>query len=555
MVFVSFTEILSIGALLPFLGVLTAPVTIFEHPKAQGLIELLGITKPAELLLPLTLIFITAVIIAAIMRLTFLWASMRLSFSIGANISSNIYERTLSQPYAVHANRNSSEVINVISTKVNSVIHLTISPLLILINSCIMMIAILMVLIAIEPGVAFIAFTGFGIIYVTIILLTRKQLIRDGQCIAHESTQVVKLLQEGLGGIRDIIIDGTQEAYCKIFQKADVPLRRAQSNKQIISQSPRFIVEAIGMLLIALLAYMLAVQENGLSKVVPILGAFALGAQRLLPVLQQAYSSWSDLRVGQESLYDVLELLDQPVPDNKILNSDMIPFCNEIKLNNINFKYSSESDWVLNNINLSILKGESIGFIGTTGSGKSTLIDIIMGLLLPNEGTFVIDGISINKFNCHAWQKHIAHVPQMIFLSDSSIEENIAFGIPKDEIDSERVRQSAKQAQLAELIEEWPDKYKTFVGERGIKLSGGQRQRIGIARALYKQADVIIFDEATSSLDSDTERAVMDSIENLSVNHTVLIIAHRITTLKSCDRIVELHRGTIKTIESYNYYR
>ena len=311
-------------------------------------------------------------------------------------------------------------------------------------------------------------------------------------------------------------------------------------------------MEALGMILIATLAYSLAQQADGISKAIPILGALALGAQRLLPVLQQAYGSWTQINSGQASLKDTLELLDQPLPD--YVNQSVVqslPFNDNISLKKLGFRYGEETPYVLKQISFTITKGSRVGFIGTTGSGKSTLLDIVMGLLQPNSGVLEIDGQPITPANQRAWQLHIAHVPQAIFLADSTIEENIAFGVPKDQIDCDRVRQAAQQAQIAESIESWPYKYQTFVGERGIRLSGGQRQRIGIARALYKQADVIIFDEATSALDNETELAVMQAIEGLSQDLTLLIIAHRLTTLKNCTRIVELGDGGIKRTGSY----
>ena len=306
------------------------------------------------------------------------------------------------------------------------------------------------------------------------------------------------------------------------------------------------------MMLIAALAYSLAQQADGIAKAIPILGALALGAQRLLPVLQQAYAAWSSIQGGQVSLLDTLELLDQPLP-NYADQPEVKPlhFRQHIILNQLAFRYNPQMPWVLKNLNLTIAKGSRVGFIGTTGSGKSTLLDIVMGLLQPTEGTLEIDGQHITTGNHRAWQAHIAHVPQAIFLADSTIEENIAFGVPAGKIDHERARQAARQAQIADIIETWPRQYQTFVGERGIRLSGGQRQRIGIARALYKQADVIIFDEATSALDSETEQAVMQAIEGLSKNLTILIIAHRLTTLKNCTHIVELCDGKIKCAGTY----
>ena len=582
MVAASFAEILSIGAVLPFLAVLTAPEKIINHPTTQSLIHTFGYTTlnsstqhsalstqhflsqhsalsthniltPQDFLLIVTIAFGLAALISGAMRLLLLWASTRLSFATGADLSISIYRRTLYQPYAVHASRNSSEIINGISGKSNGVIFSTIMPVLMLISSSIMLIAILVALLSVDPIIALSAFGGFGLIYAGIIKLTQKQQLLNSQCIASESTQVIKSLQEGLGGIRDVLIDGSQDAYCQIYRNADQPLRRAQGSISFIGASPKFAIEALGMMLIALLAYVLARQPDGIAKAIPVLGALALGAQRLLPVLQLAYGSWSSIQGGQAGLQDTLELLDQSLPDYVDQPpAKPIQFQNRITLKNLSFRYTPQTPFVLKNLDLKIKKGSTIGFIGVTGSGKSTLLDIIMGLLSPAEGTLEIDAEPITSDNNRAWQAHIAHVPQAIFLADSTIEENIAFGVPKNKIDHERVKEAAKKAQIADIIETWPKKYKTFVGERGIRLSGGQRQRIGIARALYKQANVIIFDEATSALDNDTEQAVMQAIEALGSELTILIIAHRLTTLKNCTQIVELADGGIKRTGTYH---
>lgn len=551
MLLASFAEILSIGAVLPFLAVLTAPERVFGHAAAQPVIQSLGLTAPAQLLLPLTIAFCAAVLVAGVMRLLLLWASTRLSSVTGADLSISVYRRVLYQPYAVHCARNSSEIISGIGSKVGSATNV-ISQTLNIISSGIMLMTILIALMSIEPVIALAAFVGFGLIYAFIIHLTRNRLLTDSQRIAHESIHVLKALQEGLGGIRDVLIDGSQSTYCQVYRKADLPLRRAQANNIFISSSPRFGMEALGMMLIAGLAYSLAQQTDGIAKTIPILGALALGAQRLLPVLQQAYGAWTVIRGSQASLQDVLELLDQPLPDHVDQPvASPLPFQNSISLKQLTFRYSPQTPYVLKQINLTIAKGSRVGFIGATGSGKSTLLDIVMGLLQPTDGTLAIDGQAITLANNRGWQAHIAHVPQAIFLADSTIEENIAFGVPKNKIDNERVRKAAKQAQIADSIESWPEQYQTFVGERGIRLSGGQRQRIGIARALYKQADVIIFDEATSALDSETEQAVMQAIEGLSKDLTLLIIAHRVTTLKNCTQIVTLGGGGIVSEGSY----
>lgn len=542
----------SISAVLPFLGVLTSPDRVFAHPAAQPMVKLLGFTTPSQLVLPLIITFAAAALMAGSLRVLLLWVTTRLSFAVGADFGISIYRRTLYQPYAVHVARNSSEVISGISGKANGVIYNIVLPVLTLIGSSMMLITILIALLAIEPVIALLAFGGFGGLYALIIFFTRRSLLVDSQSIARESIQVIKALQEGLGGIRDVLIDGSQATYCQVYKKADLQLRHAQGRSAFIAASPRYVMEVVGMLLITVLTYLLVQQTGGLGKAIPILGAIALGAQRLLPVLQQSYGSWTAIQSGQASLQDTLVLLDQPLPSHANLPIlEALPFAKSISLKQLAFRYGPESPFVLKDLNFTINKGSRIGFIGVTGSGKSTLLDIVMALLEPTLGTMEVDGTPVWPNKNRAWQLHIAHVPQTIFLADSTIEENIAFGLPIDLIDRARVLKAAQQAQIAETIETWAKQYQTIIGERGIRLSGGQRQRIGIARALYKEADVIIFDEATSALDNQTEQAVMQAIEGLSQDLTLLIIAHRLTTLKGCTQIVELEDGSIKRIGTY----
>lgn len=552
MILASFAEVISIGTILPFLGALTAPETIFNHAMAQPFIRALDIQQPEQLLLPMTGVFVAGVTFSGMTRFALLWAQTRLSHEIGADFSMSIYRRTLFQPYSVHVSRNSSEVIASISTKAKAIVNNTVLPILTIISSALMLISILAALVAIEPLIAVSAFAGFGSIYAVVILITKKRLAQDSKRISQESNQVIKALQEGLGGIRDVLIDGTQEIYCRIYRNADLPLRRAMANVAIIGGGPRFIIESIGMILIALLAYSLARSGDGIADAIPVMGAMALGAQRILPVLQQAYWSWQSIRGGQVSLNDTLILLDQPIPTYATEPEPApIPFARSIELQNIHFWYSNHGEPILSDISLIINKGDRVGLIGITGSGKSTLTDLIMGLLQPGSGKISVDGTAINQNNYRGWQAHIAHVPQAIFLADTTIAENIAFGVPSEKIDMDRVRLAATKAQIASTIESWKSGYQTPVGERGVRLSGGQRQRIGIARALYKQADVIVFDEATSALDNETELAVMEAIDQLGPNLTVLIVAHRLSTLRSCDVVVELTNGHITRCGTY----
>lgn len=552
MIFTSFAEVLSIGAVLPFLGVLASPEKVFGAEWLQPAIHAFGIEKPVQLILPLTVAFAAAACLAGAMRLLLLWKNTKIAFSLGSELSAEMYRRTLYQPYEIHCSRNSSEVINGISAKSNAVIYGVLSPALLLVSAGVLFIFIVVAVFSVMPILSISVFAVFGLIYGAIIKSVKKKLSADGECVAYQSSQVIKCLQEGLGGIRDVLIDGSQGTYCKIFRNADLPLRMAQGSSSFISASPRFIVEALGMVFIAVLAYLLTTKATGLETAIPLLGLIALVAQRLLPVLQQSYASWALIQSNYSSLSDVLDLLSQPLPEYE-KKSHLVPvvFNQNIRLESVSFAYTSNRRQVINNINLNIDKGSKIGFIGSSGSGKSTLIDIIMGLLEPTSGTLVIDGRPINQDSVRGWQAQLAHVPQSIFLADTTVAENIAFGIPIDSIDHDRVRYAAEKARIAELIQSWPEQYGTRIGERGLRISGGQRQRIGIARALYKQAKVIILDEATSALDSGTEAEVMSAIEGLDSGITVLIIAHRLTTLKECDLLVEMESGKIKRTGSY----
>jgi len=543
----SLLEVVSVGAILPFLGVLTAPEQIYQHPLMQPLIQILELSAPSQLVLPLTILFISAALLAASIRLLLLYVMTRLSYATGADLSINIYNLTLYQDYAIHVSRNSSEIINGIILKTGRVIASVIMPVINLISSTILIISVMTALSIIDPVVTLSTFIGLSLLYLVIISFTRIHLKENSKIIAEQSTQMIKSLQEGLGGIRDVLIDGSQQFYSHLYSSADLPRRRAEGNNAFIGGGPRFVLEAVGMTLIAVLAYVMSQKEGGIATAIPVLGVLALGAQRILPALQKAYASFSSIKGVEASLNDVLSLLDQPLPE--YINQPSLtpmPFEREIKLTNLSFRYTKDTSLVLKNINLSIVKGERIGFMGVTGSGKSTLLDIIMGLLPPTDGKLTIDQKPLNNQNCRAWQAHIAHVPQNIFLSDSTIEENIAFGTPIEKIDHQQVKKAAKEAQIGESIAQWKDGYQTLIGERGIRLSGGQRQRISIARALYKKADVLIFDEATSALDSETEESVMKAIEGLEEKLTILIIAHRLTTLKGCDRVVKLDKDNVK---------
>jgi len=548
----SIAEIVSIGAVIPFLGALTNPESIITNTYISPYLDVLGISSEKDLLKPMTLIFIFASISAGLLRILLLWATTRLSFSTGSDLSFDIYQRTLEQSYEVHISRNSSEIISAVTSKANTVIISIIVPCLIMLSSLIFLFAILLALIVINPIVSILLILGFTMVYLLIAQLVRKRLHLNGQNISEKSNKVVQILQEGLGGIRNILIDSTQKKFSQDYRKNDLQLRHAQGDNIFITQSPRFGVESLGMVLIAIFAYAMSKQPNGLDNTIPILGAMALGAQRSLPLMQRIFQGWSSLRGGLESLKDIINLLDQPHSTVESLTNNKIPFESTIVFSNVSYCFDNKKNhWIFKNINLNISKGSSIGIIGQTGSGKTTLVDLLMGLLEPKEGEILVDGFKLTKSNMSSWQSQIAHVPQEIYLADRSIAENIAFGVDKEEIDMNRVVASAKKAHIHDLIESWTEKYEAFVGERGIKLSGGQIQRIAIARALYKQAVIIVFDEATSALDGETEQSVMEAIESLGSEMTIVMIAHRLSTLRNCDQVISLGKGGILQQGSY----
>ena len=549
----AFAEIASLGAVIPFIGALTAPDRLFKWPLIARFAPALGIKTADQLLLPMTIGFVAVALISGAVRMLLLWASARFTFASGADLSSEVYRRTLYQPYSVQVARNSSEVISGITNKVGGTVLGIMFPSMTLISAGVSLCATLVALLIIDPWLALGAGFGFGACYGIITWFSRRRLRSNSRRIATEYTLVVKALQEGLGGIRDVLLDGSQPVYCDVYRRADQALRRAQGNNVFIAQSPRFSMEAVGMVLIAGIAYGLSRQIHGVSAALPALGALALGGQRLLPALQQVYSAWASIAGSHASLADTIELLDQPLPrDIALARPAPLRFQHEITFNQVCFRYGVDGPWVLDHLNLVIPKGTRVGLVGGTGSGKSTTLDLLMGLLQPTEGSIAIDGQVLSGSAVRAWQACIAHVPQSIFLADTTLLQNIAFGTPPDDIDLERVRRAAQRAQICDFIDSMPQGFDSLVGERGVRLSGGQRQRIGIARALYKEASVLVLDEATSALDNSTERSVMDAIDGLSRDLTVLMIAHRLSSVRRCDTILELEHGRLVAQASYD---
>jgi ABC-type multidrug transport system fused ATPase/permease subunit len=540
-------ELVSLGALLPFLTVLSNPHQLWQQPLIHGLALQAGYSQPQQLIFPATAAFALAAVLAALIRLLNLWLNVRLAAEVGSDLSCQVYMRTLYQPYQVHVQRNSSTLITAMTGHIGATVG-ALNSVLQTVSAVLVAAGLLMGLVLIDWLVALSTAGLFGIAYCLLAITARRQLQQNGSQIAAAVKHRVQALQEGLGAIRHVLLDGSQATYVELYRRADRSERRMESNNVFLSMFPRYALEALGLVAIALLGGLLLLQRGSAGAVIPLLGALALGAQRLLPALQQIYSGWATMRGSSASMKVVIELLQQPMPQ---LQACSEPLClhQSLHLQGVRFRYAPELPEVLKSIDLEIRRGERIGLIGTTGSGKSTLVDLLMGLLEPNEGRLLLDGVNLHDPDyperITGWRAVVAHVPQNIFLADSSIAENIALGVPRHAIDLARVKRAAEQAQVAGFIESSSEGYASYVGERGIRLSGGQRQRIGIARALYKRAEVLLFDEATAALDNATEQAVMDAVECLSRELTIVMIAHRLSTLARCDRVIRLQNGRI----------
>lgn len=539
-------ELVSIGAILPFLAVIADPAQATAIAPLKPLLSALGIDTPWKIVAAAAIAFALSAVVAGGVRLLLVWVSQNFVFGIAKELSVAVYSRVLHQPYSYHTGHNSSEVLAAIN-KAQLITTQLLVPLMQAAIALVIAVFILIGLLLIDPLVAATSGIGFAAIYALVMLTTRKVMRRKGAVIAKAQGERLQAANEGLGGIRDVLLDHSQSVFLSRFDAVETRLRKAQAINNFIGQTPRFIVEALGLVLIASLALVLSLRDGGIVAAIPLLGALALGAQRLVPLMQQIYAGWAQYLGTGRMLYDILGILRLPEADQFAAPSDhaRLPFEKDIVLDIVNFTFPNASRPAIKDVSLTIPKGARVGIVGKTGSGKSTLMDLVLGLLQPSSGRILIDGAELTDENRSAWQAQIAHVPQAIYLSDATVAENIAFGIPKENIDHKRVKQAAIQADLVDVIDALPDRYETFVGERGIRLSGGQRQRIGIARALYKRAEILVLDEATSALDNETEREIVRSIDSLGGGITTISIAHRHTTISKCDIIIDMPRGLI----------
>lgn len=543
-------ELVTIGAVLPLLALVAKPDYFAQAGLIRDVLDTLGFEPGTNLIVPAALFLIVAALVSAAVRLLLSWTSYRFIYGLGADISMRIYHRMLRQPYDHYLRQNSSAAVSAVQ-KTYSVVVGIVAQVIIAFTAAVIALCILIFLFVIDPATAAFASIAIGLVYAVISFASKRALFSSSRRMSATQTARMKVLQESWGGMRDIILDHSEPIFERKLAEYENEMRRLQANASFISEAPRFVVESFGIIVVALLAVYFSFQPGGVLLAIPILGAFALGAQRLLPLVQTVFRAWTSYSINSHFLMDVVELMDAPVNRAALaVRGNTLPARVSIEARGLSFAYSPD-DEVLKEINLSIRPGERVALIGKTGSGKSTLADVLMGLLTPSRGQILLGDAPLDERNIGEWQARIAHVPQSIFLSDDTIAANIAFGCGAGEIDMERVRHAADRADVTKFVERLPEGFETMVGERGIRLSGGQRQRIGIARALYKDASVLVFDEATSALDGATEAAVMEAVAGLDRDLTVILIAHRLSTVALCDRVYRLEAGRIVQSGSY----
>jgi|TARA_B110001450_G_scaffold256398_1_gene286751 ATP-binding cassette, subfamily B, bacterial PglK len=544
----AFAEIFSIGIVIPFLSAVMQPNVIFLSEWAQPILALLNITTADSLPFVMTIIFILVITVASLIRLLHTWFLVMLAHRIGADLSQKAFSKTISLPYEDLILKNSNDLISTLFVKINLVVIQIIAPCFSLATSLILTIGILFLLVLIEPLISLSILFSLSCFYGITVLILRSKMLAQGDTINIEQNKVIRFLQEALGSIRDMILDNSQKTYSYFYKNSDNPLRIAQAKIEFYRLSPRYIIEAFVMIIFAFIAlFLISSDINSPESSIAIMGALAMGGIKLLPIFQNGYAGWTGIKSHHSLLIDTLNLLREQHNQQIIQENREVIFDSQIAFDNISFthKGSEQKKKSLDTINLTIPKGARIGITGLTGSGKSTLADIFMGLLTPSSGRILIDDEELSLANIEDWRKKISHVPQSIFLTDTSIASNISLAAPDDKINFNQMIQAAKGAQIHDVISSWPAGYDTIVGERGIKLSGGELQRIGLARALYKDPEILVLDEATSALDDETEASVMNYIYTLKEKLTIIIIAHRKSTLKDCTAIIELSQGKI----------
>lgn len=550
----AFLEAAGVASILPFLSVLGNPETIQANPLLNRLFLDLGFQSVEAFLVALGVFAFAMVLLAAIFRIVTKYAMDRYTHMRRHSIGERLLEVYLRQPYAFFLNRHSGDLAKSILSEVDQLVGNVFKPGLDIVAHAFVALALVALLFMADPWLALGASVVIGGLYLIIFSTVKGRLVQLGQERAAANRQRFKAAGEAISGIKDIKLLGKEAAYVSRFRPSSVRFARHQATNETVSQVPKYLIEAIGVGGIVAIALILIATGGGMSEVLPVLGLYAFAGYRLLPAAQHIYGGLAKLRFGVGAIDVVYEDLDQKSSLAEIHGEapEALRPRHRIEFCDVTFAYPYARGPAVRNITLSIPVGTSTGLVGTTGAGKTTLVDLLLGLLAPSSGTVLVDETPITDRNVRAWQRAIGYVPQEIFLTDTTVAENIALGVPLTDIDREAVERCARLAQVDQFIlTELPEGYDTEVGERGVRLSGGERQRIGIARALYHDPDVLVFDEATSALDNVTERAVMDALRSVGRRKTVVIIAHRLSTVQGCDNIVLLEHGEVKVTGSF----
>jgi len=548
-------DMIGVASILPFMAVLTNPTLIETNSILANMYQissLFGIENVQQFLFALGVLVFVTLIISLTFKVITTYAQVRFIQMREYSIGKRLIEGYLHQPYSWFLNRNSADLGKTILSEVQLVANNGLRSLIELIAKGLVATALIYLIIIVNPKLAFIVSFSLAGAYCLIYYFTRRYLTLIGKKSLKNNQLRFKVVSEAFGAAKEVKVGGLEQVYIESFSNSAQTFARTQASLQAIGQIPRFILEAIAFGGILLILLYLMRQTGNLNEALPILSLYVFAGYRILPALQTIYQSFSQLTfIGPSlnKLYDDIKGL-KSFKENQ--DQGILLFDNKINLKNINYNYPNASRTALKNISLNIPAKSTIGFVGTTGSGKTTIVDVIMGLLEPQKGTLDVDEKIITNQNLRSWQRCIGYVPQHIYLSDNTIASNIAFGVELKDINYESIEKVSKIANLHYFVKnELPEQYQTIIGERGVRLSGGQRQRIGIARALYHNPKVLILDEATSALDSLTEQAVMGAVNNLSKSITIILIAHRLNTMKICDIIYKIDKGEIHSQGTY----
>jgi len=551
--FVAIIETFGVVLIIPFIEIASNPEIINSNYQLNLINDFFQFSNTNSFILFLGISYFFYLIFSQAFKAVIMYLQLRYTFSLESSISKRLLESYLRQTYSWFLDKHSGDMGKGILSEVAETIHYSLTPLLGMISQLFLTTLLIILIVLVNPLVALITLLFLLLLNLLIFNKVKNWIKLIGVNKVKHNQRRYKTVVEAFGAIKEIKLSGIEKIYSNKFSSAANDFSTANSNVQIVSILPKYLLEALSFgFLILFILYNLSLGNN-LTEVLPILSMFAFAALRLIPAFQQIFSSLNKINFSTKGLDDILYRLNEN-KDLKISKktNNSLQIKNKIEINNLNFVYPNSNRIALNKINLSIQSGKKIGIVGSTGSGKTTLIDILLGLLKPTNGEISLDGNKISKLGLREWQNSIGYVPQNIFLSDKTIAENIAFGLSLEELDIERVKEVCKIASLHNFItEELEQNYFTEVGERGIRLSGGQRQRIGIARALYNNPSLLVLDEATSALDNLTEKVIIESIANHSKNITTIIIAHRLNTIKNCDCIYYLDKGEIKSYGTY----